>query len=79
MMLLKKFEQEEAQNPKEVVNGKEEVWNAFSKENDKIAKLANITVKIEKKNSHKTIQTLEPGSTTTFCSEKLMNGLECKG
>ncbi|XP_037789362.1 uncharacterized protein LOC119584787 [Penaeus monodon] len=82
MMLQKKSEQHEAQNPKEVININAESCHALSKDRDKIATLAIIPVKVKRKNSHKTIQTLaflDLGATTTICSEKLMHELECKG
>lgn len=79
MILQKKSEQQEAQNPKEVINVHVEACHALPTGNDKMAKSAIIPIK---KNNHKTIQTLgflDPGLTTTFCSEKLMSELECKG
>ncbi|XP_047489107.1 uncharacterized protein LOC125039312 [Penaeus chinensis] len=82
MTLQKRCEQQEAQNTKEVVNVNAEACHTLSKGTDKMATLAIIPVKVKRKNSHKTIQTLaflDPGSTTTICSEKLMNELECKG
>lgn len=72
-MFLKRFKQQEAQYPKELGNVKRGA--CFVKEKDTIATLAIIP---KDKETKQTLALLDPVSTATICSEKLMNELECK-
>ena len=72
----------EPKGSKDIVKIGEEASNALSTDKSESCTLAIIPIKISVKGSHKVIETLaflDPGSTATFCSEGLMNKLNCSG
>ena len=73
---------EEEPKDKEVAKVEEVSVNALAINKEELSTLAIIPVKVSVKGSHKVIETLaflDPGSTATFCSESLMNKLNCTG